>query len=74
MELNDTVRVKLTAAGAEIINEEHKTYNSMFSSHHWKDDYKEGDEYSDQLWSLFQIYGKAMSHGSPTYFTNLEKE
>lgn len=70
--LNDTVTVTLTKRGAEILNDDAKEFNSKFSLH-LKDSHKEGDEYENQLWCMFERFGEFCSAGSESVFTNLRK-
>lgn len=54
--LNRNCSVVLTAYGAEILNQ---TYACIVR------EYKEGDVFKTQVWTLFNIFGEAVHIGNP---------
>lgn len=71
--INSTVEVILTKAGAKIINED----NSDFIWRHKKCSitfpiYKEGDVYRSQLWSIMSLFGKYIFAGAEAPFSNCD--
>jgi len=72
MDLNDTVTVTLTAKGAEILNKENEEIAKRVPSYNWKTDYKDGDEYRTQLWSLFGHFGAYCYAGGQHCFNDLQ--
>lgn len=73
MELNDTVEVTLTLAGANILNKINRDKLAYFPSLRIRTDYKEGDKYKGQLYELFYMFGIHCCPGSNVVFTNLTK-
>lgn len=75
MELNDQVKVTLTAYGASVLNEDNKQwkerYPKAFSSE--KTDYKEGDIYENQLWCILGRFTDSFQAGRQIPFTDLAK-
>lgn len=59
--LNQSATVILSQRGADILNAENKKWNDFFKAknieHGSKEDYKKGDSYKGQLWSMFQTFG-----------------
>ena len=53
--INETVKVVLTKKGAEILNDFYE-HMPLFAIP--KEKYKEDDEYSTEMWHLFNIFGK----------------
>lgn len=72
MELNDNVTVKLTEAGAKILNDQNIKLKQLFPKLYWKTNYKAEEFYSVQLWNLFNDFGKHCCCGGEVVFTNLE--
>lgn len=72
MELSDTVLIKLTAFGADILNDINAQMQRHCPDLNWKTDYKAGDYYKTELWSLFNDFGENCCAGSEIVFTNLE--
>lgn len=61
--INDTVRVKLTDNGREILRKNHEDLKRYFPSiSDFKIEEKDG-WYSSQLWELFQDFGPHISIG-----------
>ena len=72
MDLNDEVRVTLTAKGAEIINAENKEVADKVKSIYFKYDYKEGDHYQSLLHDVMYLFGGGhCAPGSEKTFTEL---
>ncbi len=75
MELNDQVKVTLTAHGSSILNEDNKLwrerYPTVFCSA--KTDYKEGDVYENQLWEVLGRFTDCFQAGHQIPFTDLIK-
>ncbi len=72
MDLNDTVRVTLTAKGAEIINAENKEIADKVKSVYFKHDYKEGDHYQGPLHEVMCLFGgRYCAPGGAKTFTEL---
>lgn len=74
MDLNDTVTVTLTNRGAEILNRRARRSNKYFKTIISKDDYREGDNYTASLWTMFEDLGGERCAGSEAVFTNLRKK
>lgn len=59
--LNQQATVILTQRGADILNAENKKWNDFFHykgiERFSKEDYKAGEVYRNQLWSLFETFG-----------------
>lgn len=72
LNLNDMVVVTLTERGAEILNSTKKSYNHEYGLR-LKCDYSPGEEYTLQLWGLFNLYGGYLSAGNSIVFENLRK-
>lgn len=84
MELNDSVFITLTQAGADILNKENKkrrieTKAKFFPKNPdvvdriYSVDYKEGQVLSEQLWVIFSWFGLYSFLGSDIPFTNLRQ-
>ena len=71
MELNDRVCVTLAACGAQILNEKNHRLQKISPHLPWKTDYKEGDDYSDQLWSLLADFQGQYCCGERPPFYNI---
>lgn len=72
MELNDQVTVKLTEAGAELLNRHNTTLKQSYPTLKLKTKYKAGEIYKAQLWSIFNDFGGDCFCGGTVVFTNLE--
>jgi len=72
--LNQIATVVLTKEGADRLNEINLRYLNPALFHSLKTDYKEGDIYKAQLWSLFQDFGSMISLGSKVPFACCEIE
>ena len=71
--LNDSCFVVLTNVGAEHINQINNKANLRFSVD-FRVDWKEGDIYRGQLWSLMELFGSSLGLGNPVPFVNCELE
>ena len=62
--INDYCSVILTGTGAAILNKNNEDYNARFAhlgiQLTCKTDYKKGDTFKDQFWSMFQLFGAHM--------------
>lgn len=66
--INARVTVKLTERGAKLVNSRNAEFNKTLRTSQCKTDYKAGDEYHSQLWSLMAEFGVAISMGSEVPF------
>lgn len=72
--MNDAVKVKLTEEGIAILKQQHDEMNAFLLARGRKglEDYSprldEDGYYQDQLWSLFQTFGKFIGLACPNMF------
>lgn len=71
MELNSKVQVKLTEAGANVLNDTNKCLQEKYNLLSFKTDYKAGDMYYCLLWQLFECFGSCNNAGSEHAFVHL---
>ena len=67
--INDNIKVKLTEHGLKLLKEHYGQLNKMFNV---KKEVKldENGYFTQQLWSVMQIFGTYMYNGAPTIFEN----
>lgn len=75
--INCFARVRLTKAGADILNDKLKEYSEfmtedMLHNLYGRDEFKEGDEFRDELWSIMSIFGPYITHGCDVPFIKNE--
>lgn len=72
--INHKVSFVLTKSGAVTLNIHFKECNDLFIEKNfkarYKDDYEEGDEYRDQMWSIMEIFGGGSHLGSEAFCKN----
>ena len=76
--MNDKVAIVLTANGAKILNAHHVKANEVLSKHKivetYATDYKEGDVFEGQMWSIFECFTGCYWHlGADAPFTRILK-
>ena len=73
IDLNDKVSVVLTKYGAEVLNANNEEMENKCPSIARKTDYKEGDIYEDQLWSVLGDFEGCFYIGHKMVFNQLKK-
>lgn len=64
LNINDTIKFTLSESGADQLNQyQSETFQIIKCRHPIKINYKAGDEYSCQLWSFMEIFGRYMGCG-----------
>lgn len=74
--VNDYVKVELTELGANVLNKHNARSNESMAAIGIdlvsKTDYKAGDWYKDQFWSILRLFGEHFILGSEAPFVNYE--